>query len=454
MKPPTGTPEAIPRRIASRYEVVRLLGEGSSARTLLCTDLREGRPVALKELHFARLGDWKYLELFEREARMLSMLDHPGIPKILDYFEGEGESATFYLVQEFIEGPSLQQRMEAGPMLGQKEIGTVALGLLDVLDYLHGRAPPVIHRDIKPSNVLLRSDGSPVLIDFGGVSVGWRSPGAAGTTVVGTFGYMAPEQLVGQGGPTSDLYSLGATLLHLATGRRPADFPFDAGRIEVPVDLPVEASLQRLIEALLSPAPRDRPATADAARRLLTEEPRATSTSLADVPVMLPARPPTAPRHSLLGTSGKPRFLDMGEPPRDPRGELRDVYRNLMHPLFPARRAWSDFEHAIWLGFSGIASLATLGGVPALYRWGWRKRVRKYDDLFRDGLFVPGVIRSVAPGGGGFFATIKYEFEVGGASYVDYAPHAQEMTRYWSAGDIVAVLHDPEDPTRSCLVYR
>ena len=98
-------------------------------------------------------------------------------------------------------------------MLGQKEIREIATGLLGVLDYLHGRAPPVIHRDIKPSNVLLRPDGTPALIDFGGMRA-WQPAGAAGATVVGTFGYMAPEQAAGQATPASDLYALGATLLH------------------------------------------------------------------------------------------------------------------------------------------------------------------------------------------------------------------------------------------------
>src|SRR5690606_17729265 len=174
--------------------VERGLGEGSSACTLLCRDLQNDSLVAVKELHFARLGDWKFLELFQREARMLSMLEHSGIPRVFDYFEGSGDSASFYIVQEFIEGPSLQQRMDSGPMLGQKEIHDLALGLLDVLDYLHGRAPPVIHRDIKPANILLRADGMPALVDFGGVSMGWQPPGASGATVVGTVGYMPPEQ--------------------------------------------------------------------------------------------------------------------------------------------------------------------------------------------------------------------------------------------------------------------
>jgi len=255
-----------PRVLGDRYEVIRVLGEGSSACTLLCSDLHDERRVAVKELHFEHLDNWKYLELFEREAKVLSLLDHHGIPKVLDYFQARSSSTTLYIVQEFIDGASLTQRMESGPLLGEQEVYDLALGLLDVLGCLHGRAPPVYHRDIKPSNVLIRPNGDAALVDFGGVCFGWRPPSHAGTTVVGTFGYMPPEQLLGQGGPTADLYSLGATLLHLVTGRPPNEFPFDSGRIEVPTDLPTRDSLTRLMEALLHPAPRDRPQTAAAAR--------------------------------------------------------------------------------------------------------------------------------------------------------------------------------------------
>lgn len=136
-----------------------MIGQGSSARTLLCADRLEDRRVVVKELHFAHLSDWKHLDLFAREAMLLGRLKHPSIPRVFEYFQGEGESATYSIVQEYIEAPSLLHRMESGPMLGQHEIHDIARGLRDVLAYLRGRAPPIIHRDIKPSNVLLRADG-------------------------------------------------------------------------------------------------------------------------------------------------------------------------------------------------------------------------------------------------------------------------------------------------------
>ena len=457
-EPSTDLSSASRRLIRDRYEVVRVLGAGSAGRTLLCSDLREDRRVAVKELHFQHAENWKYLELFEREARMLARLDHPGIPKVFDFFEESDGSTTLFIVQEYIDGPSLQQRMESGPMLGQREIHDLALGVLDVLDYLHGRAPPILHRDITPSNVNLRPDGRPALIDFGGVSVGWRPPGTAGTTVVGTFGYMPPEQLVGQAGPASDLYALGATLLHLATGRPPSEFPFDSGRIEVPDDLPIDDALARMIEALLRPAPRDRPRSAAAAREILIgRTPSEVATRGGARPVV--AERPTphavgAHRRPTITSGDGPRFVDMGEPPRDPAGEFRDVYRNLMHPLFPARPLWGGGAHAGWIGFAGFVAVVTFGVAPALYVWASRRRRKHYDALFRYGRFTSGIVRAAVKGEGGTFATYKYEFDVGESSYVAYMDYSAEMVKYWSEGDVVPVLYDPDDPSRCCFVYR
>ncbi len=439
--------------IADRYEVLSVIGQGSSARTLLCVDLHQDRRVVVKELHFAHLSDWKHLELFEREAMLLGKLEHPSIPRVFDYFQGGEESATYYIVQEYIEAPSLLQRMESGPMLGQQDIHEIAVGLLDVLAYLHGRAPPVIHRDIKPANVLLRANGTPALIDFGGVRAAWQPGGGSGATVVGTFGYMAPEQFAGHAGPTSDLYALGATLLHLVTGQPPSEFSFDAGRIEVPDDLPTGRPLAGLVEALLRPAPRDRPPTAHAARELLMSAPPPTAGQLRTAPATPRTLEVTAPRKAIFGESGEPRFVHMGNPPRDPRGEFRDVYRNLMHPLFPARRAWSETAHLLWIGFAGAASLVTLGAAPALYGWLLRKRRKKYGDLFRHGLATVGTIRSI-PVAAAVHTLIKYDFQVGEESYRGYMQQPMEMAGYWSVSDTVAVLYDPAEPSQSCIVYR
>src|SRR5688572_29986122 len=139
------------RLVAGRFELVRVLGEGASARTLLCRDLQQDREVAVKELHVAHLDDWKRLELFEREAKVLAGLRHHAVPQVFESIESEGDGGrvSLILVQEFIDGDSLARRMEHGPALGQVELLQITLGILDVLEYLHGRTPPVYHRDLK-----------------------------------------------------------------------------------------------------------------------------------------------------------------------------------------------------------------------------------------------------------------------------------------------------------------
>lgn len=428
------------------------MGAGASARTLLCRDLEEDRLVAVKELHFQHLEDWKHLDLFEREASILRRLEHPGIPRVFDFFQDETREGQLFIVQEFIDGTSLSERIEKGPMFGQDEILQLAVGLLDILDYLHGRAPPVLHRDIKPSNILVRSDGSPTLVDFGGVTFGWRAPTQGGTTVVGTFGYMPPEQLMGQGGPASDLYALGATLLHVLTGRPPTDFPFDSGRIEVPPELPKADPLTRLVDALLRPAPRDRPKSAGAARDLLLgASPSAGGSSLAvtrrDGGQLV--RPGS---RAVPITGSGPNFVDMGEPPRDPRGEFKDVFRNLMNPLYPKNILWSRGMHVVHVGMSGVLTFATFGIAPAWYLATLIARRRRYSKVFRNGEFARGSIRTADKGG--VWAKFRFEYEVDGAVYSAVIEYALEMASYWREGDTVPVLYDPEDPTKACFVYR
>jgi hypothetical protein len=208
-----------------------------------------------------------------------------------------------------------------------------------------------------------------------------------------------------------------------------------------------------LIEALLRPAPRDRPSTAQAAHDLLTKPAPVKAGQITTSHSMPPTLAVEPPRKTVFGESGEPRFVHMGDPPRDPKGEFSDVYRNLMHPMFPARRAWSDAEHVFWIGLVGTASIVTLGGAPAVYGLLLRKRRRKYEDLFRHGLFTTAIIRSI-PDATGVHTMTRYDFEVGGVSYRGYMQQPGEMARYWSISDTVSILHDAEDPSRSCIVYR
>jgi serine/threonine protein kinase len=211
-----------------RYQIQSLLGRQSGRRTFLARDLQTESRVVVKLLLFGPDFEWDDLKLFEREAAVLKSLDHPAIPHYLDAFDVETELGKgFALVQSYLEAPTLQAWIQSGRTFSESDLKAIAQELLGVLDYLHGRNPAVVHRDLKPSNILLgdRSGNSPgqvYLVDFGSVQTAVHG----GTrTVVGTYGYMPPEQFGGQTTPAVDLYALGATLIYLATGQHPDKLP-------------------------------------------------------------------------------------------------------------------------------------------------------------------------------------------------------------------------------------
>jgi len=208
--------------VEGRYRLDAVLGQGAMGVTYRATRLDSGACVAIKELPFRRIDSMKTKELFEREARVLRQLDHPGVPRHLDDFvAGVGKHTSLYLVQEYIEGKTLAEEL-----VDRRYDGPEVLRILDellvILGYLHGLSPPVIHRDIKPSNVMRRADGNLVLIDFGSVRDVIKDQKVGGSTVAGTFGYMAPEQFQGIAEPATDIYALGVLAVALLS-RRPPD---------------------------------------------------------------------------------------------------------------------------------------------------------------------------------------------------------------------------------------
>ena len=214
--------------LRDRYHIQCQLGHNSGRRTLLAQDLQTQELVVLKILTFNSDFRWEDLKLFEREAETLKSLSHPAIPRYLDSFELHlPDRQGFVLVQTYIPATSLQEWIKRGRTFSEEEVTQIAKALLNVLSYLHSGNPPVIHRDIKPSNILLTSDrsahqvGDIYLVDFGSVQTAVREIGTM--TIVGTYGYMPPEQFSGRAFPASDLYSLGATLIYLVTGIQPAD---------------------------------------------------------------------------------------------------------------------------------------------------------------------------------------------------------------------------------------
>lgn len=247
-----------------RYQIMEPLGAGSQGRTFRAVDRETGAAVAVKVLHLRSMGgDWKQFDLFEREVAVLRSLQHPAIPRYLDNFSSE-QTGDFFLVMELVEGTPLSHRL--GRPNDPRELADWLAQALALLEYLHSRQPPVIHRDIKPSNLILGPDGRLSLIDFGGVRLALQPEG--GSTMIGTFGYMAPEQLHGEAGPATDVYALGATIAALAIGRPADQLPRKGLAIDLEACMPA-GPLRHVLSGMLEPDPTRRLATAAAVRASL-----------------------------------------------------------------------------------------------------------------------------------------------------------------------------------------
>lgn len=249
------------------HKVLRLISHTSHSRVYL-TRSPDGQQVALKELLFTQSPGLREIDAFEREARLLEELSHPRIPRLLAHFhEGEGAALRLYLAQEYISGETLLLRLEQHTF-DEQLIREIGLQVLDTLEYLHGRRPCVLHRDIKPSNLIYRPDGALFLVDFGSARESVNGS-THGSTLVGTFGYMPLEQLGGTVSVTSDLYALGATLVHLL-GRSPPAVHFhpERGLSLEHLDAPTLRPWLRKLTAL---RPEERYASARLARRALEE---------------------------------------------------------------------------------------------------------------------------------------------------------------------------------------
>ncbi len=217
--------------LGDRYQVERQIGKQTGRWTLLARDLQTQERVVLKLLFVDEELEWDDLKLFEREVEILQALSHPSIPSYLGYFEQQLPNAkALTLIQTYVEGKSLDQCMQQGRLFSEPEVKQLGKALLGILSYLHGRQPPIIHRDIKPSNILL-ANRQLYLVDFGSVKR-VSSNDTTAFTVVGTYGYMPPEQFSGRAVPGSDLYSLGATLLALMTGTHPSSLPRAGTKID------------------------------------------------------------------------------------------------------------------------------------------------------------------------------------------------------------------------------
>ena len=218
-----------------RYRIVKLVGTGGMGAVYQAEDTRFGdRPVAVKEMRQSSLGPQELevaTEQFKIEANMLARLQHPSLPRIYEHFL---EGNRWYLVMDFIDGETLDERLRRTPgrKLSPPEVVEIGIQLCRVLDYLHKLQPPVIFRDLKPSNVMLTREDHLYLIDFGIARI-FKPGQAKDTKAYGSIGYSAPEQFDReQTTNQADIYSLGITLHEMLSGNIPMRTPFNMPRLQ------------------------------------------------------------------------------------------------------------------------------------------------------------------------------------------------------------------------------
>ena len=270
--------DSTPAVLEDRYALGELVGVGASAWVYRAEDLRTGRDVAVK-LYPPGVGGTDRARQ-RSELALLAQLHHPNLVVLFDAGE---ESGRAYLVMEFVDGPTLSDRLQQGPMQAG-EVSRLGAELAYALAYVHSRG--ITHRDVKPANVLM--GGRPMLTDFGIA----RLVDAARVTqtgyLIGTPAYLAPEQVTGGAvGMPADVYALGLLLLEALTGYREFDgdgpeaaFARLSRQPYVPDGLPGLTGLLREMTAL---DPADRPSAADVSERL-----RRSATDLDEVPTILP----------------------------------------------------------------------------------------------------------------------------------------------------------------------
>jgi eukaryotic-like serine/threonine-protein kinase len=254
----------------NRYDVGRKLGSGGMGEVFLARDRVLGRDVALKVLRTQYAGDSEFAERFKREARSAASLSHPNIVQVYD--RGETEDGSSYIAMEYVPGGTLKEKIVGSGPLGTREAAALGAQVAEALEAAHERG--MVHRDIKPQNVLLTDRGDAKVADFGIARAGSSVTISRTGSVMGTAGYMSPEQALGEPAtPKSDLYSLGVVLYEALTGELPytADNPIAVSMKHVneplrpprEIDPTIPEGMNALVSRLMAKNPEDRYASAD-----------------------------------------------------------------------------------------------------------------------------------------------------------------------------------------------
>lgn len=212
--------------VDDKYRILSKVGQGGMSTVYLAINEKANKPWAIKEVRKDGIQNFEVVrQSLIVETDLLKKLKHENLPSIVDIID---QDDNFLIVMDYIEGVTLDKVVKEFGAQKQEDVVNWAIQLCDVLCYLHSRKPPIIYRDMKPSNIMLKYDGSVVLIDFG-TAREYKERASGDTACLGTQGYAAPEQFGGHGqtDARTDIYCLGATMYHLLTGHNPAEPPYE-----------------------------------------------------------------------------------------------------------------------------------------------------------------------------------------------------------------------------------
>jgi len=250
--------------IDGKYKILNEIGHGGMSTVYLAINEKANKTWAVKEVRKTIHNNFEIRkQSLLVETDLLKKLKHPNLPSIVDVIDSD---ENFLIVMDYIEGNTLERLMSEEGAQPQEKVVEWALQLCDVLGYLHTRPNPIVYRDMKPSNIMLKSDGSVVLIDFG-TAREYKEQNVADTICLGTQGYASPEQFggMGQTDARTDIYCLGATLYHLVTGHNPSEPPYEMYPI-TKWNPSLSTGLERIIQKCTQKNPDDRYQTANELR--------------------------------------------------------------------------------------------------------------------------------------------------------------------------------------------